>query len=96
MTSICKDKLVQATRDLAKFTEHSINAQFISNLFQRCEALENQLQSHQGIPRHYQLEQEVLEGLYKICEIGRRIWQKQPEKRKHYELNGNFSAGLAF
>lgn len=96
LVTVCKDKLVQATRDLAYFTEHSINATYVSNLFQRCEALEQQLQSHQGIPRHYKLEQEVLEGLYRICEIGRRIWAKEPEKRRLYELVANRKPGVAF
>lgn len=89
LIAVCKEKLIQATRDLAYFTEHSINAQYVSNLFQRCEALELQLQSHQGIPRHYQLEQEVHEGLYKICEIGRRIWAKEPDKRRLYDLTAS-------
>ncbi|MEZ4686564.1 MAG: hypothetical protein R3B47_10995 [Bacteroidia bacterium] len=96
LVAICKEKLVQATRDLAYFTEQSINANYVSNLFQRCEALELQLQSHQGIPRHYKLEQEVLEGLYKICEVGRRIWAQTPEKRRLYELSASRNTGVAF
>lgn len=86
---LCNEKMIAAARDLAEFTKHGINANFIVSLAHKCEKFENMLNESLGRQDRYEmqhLERELLLGLSKICEIGKRIWQHVPRKHSVYHV----------
>lgn len=91
---LCNEKLVCAARDLAEFTKNGINASFIVALAHKCELVESNMDHQQAqslslyTPHETKrTESEIREGLVRICELGSRIWSKNPKKRKDYRLS---------
>lgn len=86
---LCNEKMIAAARDLAEFTKHGINANFIVTLAHKCEKFEKMLNkslTRQDRHEMQSLEKEILLGLSKICEIGKRIWQHVPRKLSLYHV----------
>jgi hypothetical protein len=94
LVRLCNEKLVCAARDLAEFTKNGINASFIVALAHKCEHFEYSIdrQHPQGSLPLYnkretkRTEKEIREGLSRICEVGDRIWSKNPSKKKDYVI----------
>lgn len=81
----CNEKLVYAARDLAHFTQHGIYAGFISELALKCEAYESALYEPDAEAKRNRLEEEIRDGLSKICTTGQKIWQSAPHKYRLYK-----------
>ncbi|MFK7924547.1 MAG: hypothetical protein AB8H47_21505 [Bacteroidia bacterium] len=98
---LCNEKLVLAARDLAEFTQNGLNASFIVALAHKCEHFEQDLQHpSQAINLYNQreskrIEKEIMEGLTYICDLGRRIWSKNPNKRDDYAISVTKSGRFA-
>jgi hypothetical protein len=84
LVKICNDKMECAARDLADFTQNGIHASYIVSLAYKCESLENALQDRQEGRRA--IEREIMEGLQRICETGKRIFSNNPRKYKDYVI----------
>ena len=89
LVQTCNEILVKAARDLAEFTKHGLNANFIVSLAHKCEQLEALIK--QPIPRFnkaelHRMEQEIWEAMVEICETGKRIWNHEPSKYRDYVL----------
>ncbi len=89
LCKVCNEKMIAAAKDLAEFTKHGINANFIVALAHKCEEFEKMLSrslSRQDPRELKHLEIELISGLSKICEIGKRIWKHVPRKQSMYYL----------
>lgn len=89
LVHVCNEKLVWAARDLAEFTKQGINARYIVDNAHKCEKLENMLK--QSYHMYQKAELQVLENdlraaVIRICETGRKIWQKNKAKYNNYVI----------
>lgn len=83
----CNEILVKAARDLAEFTKHGLNANFIVSLAHKCEHLEDLIKQPLNKVELNRIEQEIREALLKICETGKQIWNHDPIKCREYVMN---------
>ncbi len=83
---LCNEKVLCAARDLAEFTKHGLNANFIVSLAHKCEEYESILSqsSEQEYNDYKRLEAELRDALEKICKTGRQIWAQTPSKYNNY------------
>ena len=87
LVRICNEKMICAARDLAEFTPHGLNANFIVSLAHSCEKFEKLLKKPQPHSLEFnRLREEILEKVYKICETGMNIWSEAPNKYRNYVL----------
>jgi len=88
---ICNEKLICAARDLAEFTKNGITASYIVALAHKCEHYEDSLnepqKGGQGMQHHLQTEEELSEAVAQICEMGRKIWSRNPGKYSDYVIS---------
>ena len=90
LLGICNEKMISAARDLAEFTKHGIHADFIVALAYKCENLEKILGepfSGQNPKEIRDLEEDIIQGLTKICETAKKIWKHVPQKYQPYMLS---------
>ena len=78
------EKLVHAARDLGTFTQHGITANFISELADRCEQLQKQLEESPTSEQVIALEAELKQGLAKIREAALQVWGCDSPKAQLY------------
>ena len=93
---VCNEKLICAARDLAELTKHGFNATNVVSLATKCEMFEKLMSQSQQVVRNQtadlrQMEQEIWETLYKLCEIGKSIWNNTP-KYDQYVISSPFDA----
>lgn len=90
LVSTCNDLLVKAARDLAEFTKHGLNANFIVSLAHKCEHLEKMIEQPRPLFNRNELtqtEMEIRDAILRICELGRKIWNNDPQKYKDYTVS---------
>ena len=89
LVTLCNDLLVKAARDLAEFTKHGLNADFIVSLAHKCESLENMLRQPMPLfsgTELTQTEKEIRDAVIRICDTGRAIWNNNPRKYRDYTV----------
>ena len=90
LVTLCNDLLVKAARDLAEFTKHGLNADFIVSLAHKCEHLETMLKQPAPLfagAELMQTEREIRDAIVRICETGRQIWNNNPHKYREYAIS---------
>jgi hypothetical protein len=97
LVKLCNEKMVCAARDLAEFTAHGLNANYIVSLAHKCEQFEKQLgQPHvTGSDDLLKSETELRNALVEVITAGRQIWRNHPAKLKDYQLPVRLIKGLS-
>lgn len=80
----CEAKLIQAAIDLATFTQNGIYAKDIAGLAVMCEELQRDNSSSENSDTFRQKQKKLIEGIQRICEVGRKAWAHKPEKYQYY------------
>ncbi|MEM6630781.1 MAG: hypothetical protein AAF694_13965 [Bacteroidota bacterium] len=78
------EKLVNAARDLSIFTQHGINAEFISELAHTCEEFQKRLENPASYEELAELEGRLIKGLEKIRSTAYKVWGNRSPKYQVY------------
>ena len=96
LATLCNEKMICAARDLAEFTSHGLNANYIVSLALKCEQFEKQLGKPHASSNNdlFNLETELRNAVVEIMNAGKRIWRNHPSKIQDYQPPARLLNGL--